>query len=238
MSTSSRHPVGLTRIATALAGSSNEERRWGLLQRLTLPAWLEIPLALVLLDYTLYAWHVALHKVPWLWRFHRVHHADLDLDATTALRFHGGELALSVPWHAAQILLLGISPRMLSTWQRALAVSVFFHHANVRLPIAIERTLNVLLVTPRMHGIHHSIVQGERDSNWSSGLTIWDLLHGTLCLDVPQEAITIGASADQDPSELTLPRLLTMPFRLRQDADPEGARAGRDRGADGEAPIP
>lgn len=169
-----------------------ERRRWGLLKRLPLPGWLETLASVVLLDYTLYLWHVAAHHVPLLWRLHSFHHADQDLSATTALRFHYGELMLGVPWRAAQILVVGVSPRAFGLWQTALLVSVIFHHSNARLPERLERRLNYLFVTPRMHGIHHSRVPEETDSNWSSGLTLWDRLHGTLRLDVPQEAITIG----------------------------------------------
>ncbi|HEX8071290.1 MAG TPA: sterol desaturase family protein [Pyrinomonadaceae bacterium] len=189
-----------------------ERRGWGLCKRLRLPAPLEVLLACVLLDYTLYLWHVLTHRVPLLWRFHVVHHADLELDASTAVRFHFGELALSVPWRAAQVLLLGVGPRALSTWQTLLLISILFHHSNVRLPFAVERRLNRLLVTPRMHGIHHSVIRAETNANWSSGLTVWDWLHGTLRLDVPQTAIEIGVPAYRDPADLTLDQILAQPF--------------------------
>ena len=135
------------------------QRRWGLLQAAALPPWLELPLALVLLDYTLYVWHVLVHRVPWLWRFHVVHHVDLDMDASTALRFHFAELVVSIPWRAAQVVLIGVGPLAFTTWQTALLVSTMFHHSNVRLPTALERRLVRVLVTPRMHGINHSIVR-------------------------------------------------------------------------------
>jgi sterol desaturase/sphingolipid hydroxylase (fatty acid hydroxylase superfamily) len=172
-----------------------ERHRWGLLPRLDLPAWLEVPLAVVLMDYTLYVWHVLVHKVPLLWRFHQVHHVDLDLDASTAVRFHFVEMVLSVPWRAAQVLVIGVSPLALSLWQTATLLEIMFHHSNVELPLEVERWLCKLIVTPRMHGIHHSTVHEETDSNWSSGLTIWDALRGTLRLNVPQEQITIGVPA-------------------------------------------
>jgi sterol desaturase/sphingolipid hydroxylase (fatty acid hydroxylase superfamily) len=187
-------------------------RRLGLLKLLRLPMWLEIVLAVVLLDYTLFVWHVLTHKVPVLWRFHLVHHADLDLDATTALRFHFGELVLSVPWRAGQILAIGVSPLALSIWQTLLLVSILFHHSNLRLPLDTERCLNWLVVTPRMHGIHHSIAREETNSNWSSGLVIWDRLHGTLHLNVPQNEITIGVPEYREPEDVELIKILTMPF--------------------------
>jgi sterol desaturase/sphingolipid hydroxylase (fatty acid hydroxylase superfamily) len=189
-----------------------EQRRWGLLGLLRPPLWLEVALALILMDYTLYLWHVLTHRVPFLWRFHVAHHVDLDLDASTALRFHFAELVVSVPFRAAQVLTLGITPLSFSVWQTFLFLSIIFHHSNLRLPIELERKLNRLIVTPRMHGIHHSIVREETDSNWSSGLTVWDWLHGTLRLNVPQNGITIGVPAYRLPEEVGLPEVLAMPF--------------------------
>ena len=189
-----------------------ERRNWGLLPRLPLPAPLKTALALAALDYTLYAWHILVHRLPWLWRFHRVHHADLDLDASTAIRFHFGELIASVPWRAAQVLVIGVDPRTLQTWQSLTLMSVLFHHSNARLPQGVERLVGYLLVTPRMHGIHHSRVHDERDSNWSSGLSVWDRLHRTLRLDVPQDSIDIGISAVDSADDAALPRMLAAPF--------------------------
>jgi sterol desaturase/sphingolipid hydroxylase (fatty acid hydroxylase superfamily) len=197
---------------TAPLAALVERRRWGLLKQLDLPAWLEVPLAVALLDYTLYLWHVLTHKVPLLWRLHQVHHVDLDLDASTAVRFHFAEMIASVPWRAAQVLVLGVSPLALSVWQTATLVEILFHHSNMELPVETERWLCRLIVTPRMHGIHHSIVEEETNSNWSSGLTLWDWLHGTLRLNVPQQSVSIGVPAYRDPAEVTLPKILAMPF--------------------------
>lgn len=194
-----------------------ERRRWGLLQQWRLPLWVETLAAVILMDYTLYIWHVLTHRIPWLWRFHAVHHVDLEMDASTAIRFHFGELTQSVAWRAAQVAGLGITRFPLSVWQTALFVSILFHHSNVRLPVALERRLNRFIVTPRMHGIHHSAVKDETNSNWSSGLTIWDRLHGTLRLDIPQDEITIGVPAIRDPEQVILPKLVTMPFRQQPD---------------------
>jgi sterol desaturase/sphingolipid hydroxylase (fatty acid hydroxylase superfamily) len=204
-------------LAAALT-SLVERRRLGLLKALRLPAWAEVALAVVLLDYTLYLWHVLTHRAPFLWRFHMVHHVDLDLDASTALRFHFAELVVSVPWRAAQILLIGVSPPALSAWQTFLMLSILFHHSNVRLPAGLERGLNRVVVTPRMHGIHHSAAKEESDSNWSSGLTVWDWLHGTLRLDAPQDEITIGVPAYRDPREVGLVEILKLPFGEGRDA--------------------
>lgn len=189
-----------------------ERRSWGILKLVRLPTWLEVTLAVILMDYTLYLWHVLMHRLPFLWRFHIAHHADLDLDASTAFRFHFGEIAISASWRAGQVVLIGVSPLSLSVWQTLLMLSALFHHSNLRLPVEVERKLNCVLVTPRMHGIHHSIVDEETNSNWSSGLTVWDWLHGTLRLNVPQDRITIGVPAYREPEEVNLVDVLRMPF--------------------------
>jgi sterol desaturase/sphingolipid hydroxylase (fatty acid hydroxylase superfamily) len=217
-----------------------ERRRLGLLKRLRLPPWLENVLAVALMDYGLYLWHIMLHRVPFLWRFHQVHHADLDMDTSTALRFHFGEMAASVPYRAAQVALLGVAPKPLSIWQTLLLVSVMFHHSDLRLPLRLERRLLRLFVTPRMHGIHHSIIEDEVNSNWSSGLTIWDRLHGTLRLDVPQNEIDIGVPAYRSPEDVTLPKLIEMPFteQPRTDLLPSGEKPRRDKAFDPCRPLP
>src|SRR5207244_13195003 len=156
--------------------------------------------------------HILLHKIPFLWRCHQPHHVDLDMDTSTALRFHFAELLASVPWRVGQVVLIGVSPMALSIWQTATIMEVMFHHSNVRLPMGVERWINRLIVTPRMHGIHHSLIETETNSNWSSGLTLWDWLHGTLRLDVPQDEIVLGVPAYRDPAHVTLPDLLAMPF--------------------------
>lgn len=204
-------------IVVPLAALS-ARRRWGLLNRLGLPRRARLVLGLALMDYTLYLWHILTHRLPLLWRFHRVHHADLDLSASTALRFHFGELALSVPWRALQVLAIGVSPRELTLWQQATLVSILFHHANLRLPRAAERALSALVTTPPLHGIHHSTRRGETESNWSSGLTLWDRLHGTLRRDVPQAAITIGLPAHRHPAGQRLGAMLALPFRRQRDS--------------------
>jgi sterol desaturase/sphingolipid hydroxylase (fatty acid hydroxylase superfamily) len=137
---------------------------------------------------------------------------DLDLDASTAVRFHAGELAIATGWRALQVTLIGVSPLSLSVWQTFVLLSVLFHHSNVRLPIQFEEKLVRIFVTPRMHGIHHSTIEEETNSNWSSGLTVWDWLHGTLRLNVPQDQITIGVPAYQNPDEVKLRQILEMPF--------------------------
>jgi len=172
-------------------------RRWGLVPRLGLPPVAERVLTLVLLDYTLYLWHVLLHRVPALWRWHRVHHADPDLDVSTALRFHAAEMLWSVPWRMAQVLSIGVPRATLSLWARLTITEVMFHHANVRLPQRLERCIGWFVVTPRQHGIHHADVAALQRSNLSSGLALWDVLHRTRRTAVPQAAITIGPPRDE-----------------------------------------
>ncbi|MDT7952531.1 MAG: sterol desaturase family protein [Acetobacteraceae bacterium] len=195
-----------------------ERRRLGLAQWLPAPAWVRDAAAFLLMDYGIYLWHVLTHKVPLLWRFHLVHHVDLDLDSTTALRFHAADMAISTPYRALQVLASGASPRALKLWQGFFFLSVLFHHSNARLPLRLERILSRVLTTPRMHGIHHSAVQAETDSNWSSGLSLWDHLHRTFRLDVPQDEIVVGVPAYRDPSELGIAASLALPFGPVRDA--------------------
>jgi sterol desaturase/sphingolipid hydroxylase (fatty acid hydroxylase superfamily) len=189
----------------------------GLLQTTSWPRWVETIIAIVLLDYTLWWWHWANHRVPLFWRFHLVHHIDRDLDASTALRFHFGELLLSIPVRAVQMILVGVDPQMLWLWQTILFGSILFHHANLRLPIAFERVLVRFIVTPRMHGIHHSDRIEETNTNYSSLVSVWDLLHGTLRLDVPQERVVIGVPAYDTPEDVTIGKMLLLPFRSQRN---------------------
>jgi len=191
--------------------------RTGLIQLVQWPRWIETLLAVVLLDYTLWWWHWASHRVPFFWRFHLVHHIDRDMDASTALRFHFGELALSVPVRAVQMILIGVDSRTLWLWQTILFASLLFHHSNVRLPLRFERLLVRLIVTPRMHGIHHSDRRDETNSNWSSLLSVWDYLHRTMRFDVPQEQIVIGVPAYHDADDVTLGKVLLLPFEPQRD---------------------
>ena len=204
-----------------------ERRGWGLLKSLKLPRLVEVIAAVLLLDYTLYLQHVLHHRAPLLWRFHAVHHVDLDLDASTALRFHFGEIALSVPYRVAQVLLIGVDPEVLFGWQTFLLLSILFHHSNVRLPKAIENRLVHFIVTPRMHGIHHSNDPQYQNSNWSGGLSLWDLLHGTLTLGIPEQEVEIGIKGFERPEQVTLPKILGQPFH-----DDPAIRAFLEGGAD------
>jgi len=144
------------------------DRHIGSLNWLQLPTWAVVIATFLLMDYAYWWWHWAMHMVPVFWRFHNVHHTDLDLDVSTAARFHFGEMILSIGFLSLAVLLFGIGPIMLVAFFITLEAATLFHHSNWRLPIWIERILNLILVTPRMHGIHHSIVQRETNSNWGT----------------------------------------------------------------------
>ncbi len=164
------------------------------------------------LDYTNYLWHILNHKIPLLWRFHVVHHSDPDLDITTAFRFHFGELIGSVFFRGAAVLLTGASAIHVLIYEILFEGATQFHHSNWKLPIRLEKNLNKVIVTPRMHGIHHSMIRQETDSNYSVIFSWWDRLHKTVRLNVPQEMITIGVPSYSNPDELTAGYLLKLPF--------------------------
>lgn len=192
-------------------------------------------LAFLLMDLTFYWWHRANHRIRLLWRFHNVHHIDPDLDVTTAFRFHFGELAFSSAFRVAQIGLIGPSPWVYAAYELVFQAGTLFHHSNVRLPIRLERLINRVLVTPRMHGIHHSQVMAETNSNYSTVFPWWDRLHRTLGLNIPQDGIEIGIPAYARADDNFLWNALAIPFRrqrsywLREDGtsterEPAGKR--------------
>lgn len=176
------------------------------------PVWLKATIAFLLLDYTNYLWHIILHKMPLMWRFHLVHHSDLDLDITTAFRFHFGELIGSVFFRGAAVILIGISPLMVLIYEIVFEAANQFQHSNIKLPFRFEKVLNKIIVTPRMHGIHHSIKKRETDSNFSIIFSFWDRLHNTIKLNVIQDDIITGVAVYSDEKELTAGKLLKLPF--------------------------
>lgn len=197
----------LRRVARAV-----EAKELGIAHQISKNPLARVIVSIALLDYGLYVWHVLTHKMPWLWRFHLVHHIDLDLDASTAIRFHFGEMLLSVPWRLAQARVAGAGPLAVSVWQTLLFISILFHHSDVRLPLAVERRLRWLIATPRLHGIHHRPEAACLNSNWSSGLAIWDLLHGTYCWREDDQPAT-GVPGLQEEQDVTLKRSLALPFQ-------------------------
>ncbi len=214
-------------VAVAIAIRAQRQGS-GLLQILPAPEWARTVGAILFLDYTLYVWHRLTHRVPLLWRFHQVHHIDREMDASTALRFHFGEITLSGAFRAAQVWVIGPTPASYAVWQTFLFLCILFHHANIRLPLTWERRVAAILVTPRLHGIHHSIVPEEVNSNWSSGLTVWDWLHGTLRTSVAQDSIVIGVAGLRTDRDQELRTALSLPFRDAASVTPPAASSSRE----------
>jgi sterol desaturase/sphingolipid hydroxylase (fatty acid hydroxylase superfamily) len=201
-----------------------EQRGWGLFNQLPLPGWAAGLASVLLLDLVIYGQHVAFHRIPLLWRLHRVHHADLALDVTTGLRFHPLEIGLSLLLKAGVVVGLGAPPLAVLVFEILLNATAMFTHADVRLPRPIEPLLRRLLVTPEMHRVHHSIVRRETDSNFGFNLSLWDRLFRTYRREAAagEAAMTLGLPLFRDPGETRLDRLLLQPLRRAQ---PAAARA-------------
>ena len=209
--------------AAIVRPAAQSAMRWGglepfsLIHIVPLPAAAQFVVAFLLMDLSFYWWHVLNHRIPVLWRFHNVHHIDPDLDVSTGFRFHFGEVTMSAVFRVVQVALIGISAPAFAAYELVFQANTLFHHSNVRLPIRFERLLNKVLVTPRMHGIHHSQVQGETNSNYSVVFPWWDRLHRTLGLNIPQSAIVIGVPGYSTPEDRKLVNGLLMPFRKQRD---------------------
>ncbi|MDF0676925.1 MAG: sterol desaturase family protein [Nitrospira sp.] len=190
------------------------DRGWGLLNQFDSPRWLEVPLAVVALDFVLYLQHVMFHAVPQFWRFHMMHHSDLDCDVTTGLRFHPIEVTLSMVIKLAAVAALGPSPVAVVVFEVLLNATSMFNHSNVRISPAVDRALRWLVVTPDMHRIHHSIEPRETNTNFGFNLPWWDRLLGTYRAEptTGQEKMVLGLEHFRDQARLTLPRLLVLPF--------------------------
>ena len=192
-----------------------EGRGWGLFLALDVPAWASVPLAVAALDFAIYLQHVLFHAVPALWRLHRMHHADLDIDVTTGARFHPIEILLSMGIKLGVVAVLGTPAVAVLAFEVLLNATSMFNHSNVRIPIWLDRVLRWIVVTPDMHRVHHSIVARETNSNFGFNLPWWDRLFGTY-RDQPaagHETMTIGIEQFRDPTEQRLDRMLTQPFR-------------------------
>jgi sterol desaturase/sphingolipid hydroxylase (fatty acid hydroxylase superfamily) len=192
-----------------------EARGIGLFPALGLPAWLAVLLAVVVLDGVIYFQHRIFHAVPALWRLHRMHHADLDFDVTTALRFHPVEILLSMVIKIAAVVALGAPPVAVLLFEVLLNACAMFNHANLRLPRWLDAPLRVVLVTPDMHRVHHSAIRVETDSNYGFSLACWDRLFGTYRAEpaAGHEGMTIGLERFREEGELRLDRMLTQPLR-------------------------
>lgn len=192
-----------------------DSRNWGLFQNIEIPDWLAIAASVVLLDLAIYLQHVMFHAVPVFWRLHMVHHADLDFDVTTGLRFHTVEILLSFGIKAAVVLLLGPPAVAVLVFEVLLNATSMFNHSNIRMPLWLDRLLRWFVVTPDMHRVHHSIFPRETNSNFGFNLPWWDRLLGTY-RDQPTDghvAMTIGLTEFRDERIADrLHRMLVLPW--------------------------
>jgi sterol desaturase/sphingolipid hydroxylase (fatty acid hydroxylase superfamily) len=221
-------------VPTAAVGAAvlATENGFGLLRLTGWPGWLIGILGFVVLDLAIYVQHVVFHAVPWLWRLHRMHHADLDIDVTTGVRFHPIEIVISLLIKIAVVMAFGIPAVAVLIFEIALNATSMFNHSNVRLPPVLDRVVHWLVVTPDMHRVHHSIERFETDSNFGFNLPWWDRLFGTYraAPRAGHDDMTIGLPDFRDPRELRIDRLLTQPFR---DDPSRGARSERGRAPTG-----
>jgi sterol desaturase/sphingolipid hydroxylase (fatty acid hydroxylase superfamily) len=206
--------IALPTAAVGLAISA-QDHAWGLFNQYALPLWAAIVVGAVLLDLVIYLQHVMFHAVPALWRLHRMHHADLDIDVTTGARFHPVEIVLSLAIKFAAIAAMGIPPAAVMVFELLLNATSMFNHANVRIAAAVDRVLRWLVVTPDMHRVHHSLERDETNSNFGFNLPIWDRLFGTYRAQprAGHHAMTIGIPDFRDPAACnTLAGMLAIPF--------------------------
>jgi len=203
--------IPLGAIGVALAA---EAHRWGLFYHFSLPDWLACLICLLALDFAIYLQHRLFHAVPVLWRLHMVHHADLDFDVTTGLRFHTIEILLSFGMKCVSIVLLGALPVAVLVFEVMLNATAMFNHSNIRLPLALDRLLRTIVVTPDMHRVHHSAIKREANSNFGFNLPWWDFLLGTYRgqPDGGHERMMIGLSQFRDDRVERLPQMLALPF--------------------------
>lgn len=201
-------------VGTALFAG---QRDWGILNAMDIPLSARVIAGVVMLDFVIYLQHVLFHNLPALWRIHRMHHTDLDLDVTSGNRFHPLEIILSLVIKLGAIILSGAPALAVLAFEIILNATSMFNHGNIRIPKPVDRWLRQLLVTPDMHRVHHSIIPRETNSNYGFNLPWWDRLCGTY-RDQPEEGhaeMTIGLREFRDPRALSLPRLLILPFKLK-----------------------
>ncbi len=190
----------------------SSDHQWGLLRLISLPSWLHAVSAILLFDIGTYWWHRINHVVPFLWRFHRVHHSDNAMDVTSATRFHVGEILLSSLLRIPLMILIGAELWHLALYLAILSPIVQFHHANIGLPAGLDRFLRLFIVTPNMHKVHHSRIQHETDSNYTSMLSIWDRLFGSFHIRNDPHAINLGLDDYDDPEKQTITGMLKTPL--------------------------
>ncbi len=196
-------------IATLSYATAN---RTGVLYLHDLPYWVRVTATILFMDFMLYIWHLLNHEMPLLWRFHRVHHSDLNMDVSTATRFHIGELFISLILKTSFIFFLGADILSLVIFESVLLLTAQFQHSSLKVPVWFETIYWFLFVPPSMHRIHHSVIIKERNTNYGTIFSIWDRIFGTLLARINQKRICIGVGAYPKPENLKLHRLLIMPF--------------------------
>ena len=191
------------------------QRGWGLLNIAPWPPMLEGLIGFLALDLAIYAQHVAFHKVPVLWRLHRMHHADLDIDVSTGLRFHPIEILLSMLIKIVVVALVGVPAIAVVVFEVVLNATSMFGHSNAAMPSWLDRVVRLIVVTPDMHRVHHSILRHETDSNFGFNLPWWDHVFGTYrsAPEAGHDRMTLGLPVFRDPNESRIDRLITQPFR-------------------------
>lgn len=208
-----------------------QEHGWGVFHHLGLPDWLTVILSLIILDLVIYAQHVLFHAVPLLWRLHMVHHADLDFDVTTGLRFHTIEILLSLGIKLTAVVVLGPAALAVVIFEVLLNATSMFSHGNIRLPEWLDRCLRLVLVTPDMHRVHHSAIKSETNSNFGFNLPWWDFLFGTYRAQpaAGQQGMTIGLPEFRDDRVDHLPWMLALPFISAESTPGVANLSGGDR---------
>lgn len=204
----------LSSFSAVSAAGLAERQGWGILNNIAMAYWVEVAIGVVVLDLVIYLQHAMFHGLPVLWRLHMMHHSDLDFDVTTGVRFHPVEILLSMGIKIVAVSVIGISVLGVLIFEVLLNATSLFNHGNVRLGASIDRVLRLFVVTPEMHRVHHSVIIRETNSNFGFNLPWWDRLFGTY-KDQPAAGhlnMTIGLSHFRDPKELTLLRLILLPF--------------------------
>lgn len=207
-----RVTMGSVAYLTAITA---QEHKIGLLNQFSSPNGVSILISVLFLDFAIYAQHILAHKWPLLWRLHQVHHTDIEMDATTTVRFHPLEIMLSMAYKVVCITLIGANPAAIVIFEIMLNATATFNHSNVYIPARLEKIIRYVLVTPDMHRIHHSVIPKETDSNYGFSISCWDRLFKTYTSEpqTPYTEMAIGLAGFRQPQELSFYRLLVLPFQ-------------------------
>lgn len=206
--------IGLSLIAS--------DRGWGLLNQVALPGYADLLIVFVVLDFINYVQHWSLHKVPLLWRLHKVHHSDIDYDCTTGFRFHPLESIFTTGVQLTIIVTMGVPPIVIISYELVFVMTALLNHGNISLPQGLDRYLRLVFVTPDMHRVHHSANTREGNSNFAGIFSFWDRLFGTYCARpaAGQRGMMTGLAEFRNPGRLHFHHLLLLPFRRSGESEP------------------